>query len=294
MSLKRSPYRNPDAEALSDRLTQRLAVQPMPDVLSDQTYSQVSAVLFLLSQSEATGRHGEATGRHQKAIDHRLDGIHLVLNKRSPAVRQGGDLCCPGGGVTPFLDRLLGAFLRLPGSPLTDWPLWVPWRSQHPTWARRMALLFGTALREGFEEMGLNPLKFRFLGPLPVERLIVFRKEIYPFVGWVNGQRRFRLNWEVEGLVYLSLEELLNPDNYACLRYRFNTRGTRLPRGTGGETPCFLHRPRPDSGCEVLWGATFRITMAFLRLAFDFHPPAMERLPVVERDLDADYARGKA
>ena len=32
----------------------------------------------------------------------------LILNKRSQAVNQAGDLCCPGGGISPNLDTLSG------------------------------------------------------------------------------------------------------------------------------------------------------------------------------------------
>jgi hypothetical protein len=288
MPLKSTSYPGRDAEFLAARCAQRLGTQPMPAAKAAQgarTYAQASAVLFLLTTRGATGHPYEAADRP-------AGDLHLILNKRSPAVRQAGDLCCPGGGVAPSIDRFLARLLQLPGSPLTAWPQWRAWRRRQPGPARRMAILFGTALREGFEEMGLNPLKLRLLGPLPVERLVVFRREIFPFVAWLNGQRRFRLNWEVANLVYLPLEGLLDPGNYARLQYRFSTANTRLPKGTVGETPCYLHRRTAGPDYEVLWGATFRITMAFMRLVFDFRPPAMERLPKVERDLDDAYISG--
>jgi hypothetical protein len=287
MSTLNASYPGQDANFLATRLEQRLAAQPQDTAAgagSVQAFSQMSAVLFLLTANGARS--------HTSAGANRSAGIQLLLNKRSPAVRQAGDLCCPGGGVTPWVDRFLAALLRLPRSPLTTWSQWPVWRRRYPVLARRMALLFGTALREGAEEMGLNPLKLRLLGPLPVEHLVVFHKEIHPFVAWLDGQRRFRLNWEVANLVYLPLAELLDPGNYARLQYRFSNVNTRLPISTTGETPCYLHRRRTGSGREVLWGATFRITMDFLRLAFNFHPPAMERLPVVERDLDDAYVNG--
>lgn len=288
MSFQSASYPSRDAEFLATHLEKRLAAQPMPaaaGALSAQAYKQVSAVLLLLTANDAKS--------HPRAGANRpADGVHLLLNKRSPAVRQAGDLCCPGGGVAPLVDRFLATLLQLPRSPLTAWSQWPAWRRRHPVLARRMALLFGTALREGAEEMGLNPLKLRLLGPLPVEHLVVFHKEIYPFVAWLNGQRRFRLNWEVANLVYVPLEGLLNPGNYARMQYRFSNVNIRLPKGAAGETPCYLHRRGAGSGYEVLWGATFRITMDFLRLAFNFRPPAMERLPVIERDFDDAYVNG--
>lgn len=35
----------------------------------------------------------------------------FLLNKRARSIRQGGDLCAPGGGSHPFLDMLLGKIL---------------------------------------------------------------------------------------------------------------------------------------------------------------------------------------
>jgi hypothetical protein len=289
MSLKSASYPNRHADILATCFERRLAAQPMPaaaGVHSAKTAAKMSAVLFLLTANDAKCHASGGANRCS------VDGVHLLLNKRSPAVRQAGDLCCPGGGVTPIIDRFLGALLQLPRSPLTAWSQWPAWRRRHPALARRMALLFGTALREGLEEMGLNPLKLHLLGPLPLNHLVVFRREIYPFVAWLNGQRRFRLNWEVADLVYLPLAELLKPANYARLQYRFSNANVRLPKGATGETPCYLHRRRAGAGCEVLWGATFRITMDFLRLTFNFRPPTMEHLPLVERDLDAAYLNG--
>jgi hypothetical protein len=42
----------------------------------------------------------------------------LIFTQRSRHVCQPGDLCFPGGGVSPYLDRLLAGFLKLPGFPL--------------------------------------------------------------------------------------------------------------------------------------------------------------------------------
>jgi hypothetical protein len=280
MLLNWLPDHTRDPSSLPDSVERRLAAQ---GVIAEYAplfkgmRSRISAVMFLLGPVGENGNAG--------------NGVNLILNKRSAVVRQAGDLCCPGGGVTPLLDRFLARLLTLPCSPLTTWSQWRRWRSDRPVQTRRLAILLGTALREGFEEMRLNPLGVRFLGPLPVERLVVFGREIYPFVGWVGTQRRFHPNWEVEDLVYLPLAQLFDPANYARLHYRFNTADAPLPKGTVGELPCFLHRG--SGGSEVLWGATFRITMRFLALAFDFHPPSTAHLPVIERDLDDTYVNGK-
>ena len=78
-----------------------------------------------------------------------------------------------------------------------------------------MALLLAASLREGLEEMRLNPLGVEFLGALPLQRLVMFKREIYPFVGWVGRQRRFFPNWGVTDIVYIPLGTFLDPKRYA-------------------------------------------------------------------------------
>ena len=214
----------------------------------------------------------------------------LILNKRSAKVKQPGDLCCPGGSVSSRLDFYLAKLLYLPGSPLARWPFWSRWRKQRHQDAQSLALLFATSLRESFEEMRLNPLGLKFLGPLPSQRLVMFRRVIYPMVCWISHQKRFFPNWEVEKVVYIPLQSLLNPLKYA--RYQLNI---KRPRETGKNTniedfPCFLHEHNDES--EVLWGATFRITMVFLEIVFGFRPPDIESLPVVHGTLDENYLTG--
>ena len=214
----------------------------------------------------------------------------VILNKRSPMVKQPGDLCCPGGSIFSPLDSILAKLLYLPGSPLTRWSHWLRWHKEHPWEARNLALLFATCLREGVEEMRLNPLGVRFLGPLPSQQLVMFRKVIYPMACWINRQKRFFPNWEVEKVVHIPLGNLLDPSYYA--RYRLNI-GTSIKNSGHPNTtdyPCFIHR-HPD-GHEVLWGATFRITMVFLEIVFGFKPPVIESLPIVYGSLDENYLTG--
>ena len=101
-----------------------------------------SAVLLLL------GPQGGQTGREPC----------LILNKRSAKVRQPGDICCPGGGITPVLDVFLSKLLALPGLPLGRWTYWPRWQGKRALNGGAMPLLLATGLREGFEEMRLNPL----------------------------------------------------------------------------------------------------------------------------------------
>ena len=214
----------------------------------------------------------------------------LILTKRSLRVKQPGDLCCPGGSISSGPDFYLAKLLYLRGSPLSRWPYWSLWRKKRHKEARRLALLFATCLREGFEEMRLNPLGVKFLGPLPSQQLVMFRKVIYPMVCWTGRQKRFFPNWEVERVVYIPLKNLLDPSNYA--RYRLHIESSQK-NGNDLKTkeyPCFLHEYQEEP--EVLWGATFGITMVFLGTIFGFKPPDMDSLPVVYGSLGENYLTG--
>jgi 8-oxo-dGTP pyrophosphatase MutT (NUDIX family) len=228
-----------------------------------------SAVMLLLGPGKADGREPI-----------------LILNKRSSQVPQPGDLCCPGGSMSPRLDRYLAAFLAAPGLPLSRWRHWSWWRRQRPADARLISLFFATAIRESFEEMRLNPFRVRFLGVLPPQGLVMFNRVIYPMVAWVPRQRRFRTNWEVEKVVRIPLGDLLNPDRYAryCIRFDSDTRPALQ------EFPCFKYQENGHS--EPLWGATYRIVSAFLELVFNFSPPDDHELPIVNGRLGKNYLTG--
>jgi len=215
----------------------------------------------------------------------------LILNKRSLRVRQPGDLCCPGGSVSPRFDWHASRLLGWPFLPLGRWPFWRRWCRKRPAEARWLALYLATALREGFEEMRINPLRVRFLGPLPPQRLIMFRRLIYPMAVWIPNQERFRASWEVQRIVKIPLRRLLDPANYVRYRLRLEFPSATNDAEKTREHPGF--RLPDGDGPEVLWGATYRITMAFLNIVFGFAPPASEHLPIVRASLGATYLTGE-
>jgi hypothetical protein len=235
-----------------------------------------SAVLFLLSaEQDSKGAIPEP---------------HLVLNKRSDNVRQAGDLCCPGGGISLPRDARLGRLLALPGSPLTRWSMWRQENREHPESIRDLPLLLATSLRESYEEMRLNPLKVSFLGSLPVQRLSSFGRQIYPMVGWASPQKRYVLNWEVDSIVTIPLRKLLDAEHYARTRFSMDSIPENTDHLNYNDYTCFLHRHQDES--EILWGATFRITMLFLEIVFGFTPPANASLPLVHSVLNKNYLTG--
>ena len=236
---------------------------------------RTSAVLFLLGP-----RPHSPPGDFQSC---------LILNKRSMNVKQAGDLCCPGGSISFPLDRYVARLLCLPGFPLSRWPGWSRWRKQNKTAADNLAILLAAGLRESLEEMRLNPLGVKFLGPLPPQRLVTFDRVIYPLVGWLLRKQRFVPNWEVEKIVYIPLKKLLDPANYACCRIRMKADlKNETPRVR--DMPCFMHEQAGE--VEQLWGATYRIVMVFLELVFGFKAPALESLQVVHSELDENYRTG--
>lgn len=212
----------------------------------------------------------------------------LILNKRSEAVRQSGDLCCPGGGSEYPKDHYISRLLNLPGFPLRRWPHWKWLKKNRPGRAGQLRLLLATALRESVEEMGLNPFGIRFLGPLPPRRLVLNNRLIFPLVGWINRQSRFFPNWEVEKIVAIPIETLFDKDRYAGYRLTFDSPDPVNKLRQGEAFPCFRHGNGKDT--EILWGATYRITMEFLERVFGFKPPPEDDRPVIAGTRDKNYA----
>ncbi|MDF1592528.1 MAG: CoA pyrophosphatase [Desulfobacterales bacterium] len=211
----------------------------------------------------------------------------FVFNKRSIKVRQAGDLCFPGGRMMPRSDFYFSLGLRLPFSPLSRWPCWRWWQKHRPQEARRLSLLLTAGLREGLEEMRLNPLGVRFLGPLPSQRLEMFQREIYPMAAWIERRQHFFPNREVEKIVTMPIRSFLDPAHYAACRISFSAGREQQAARAREVFPCFCF---PDeSEQEILWGATYRMVMNFLELVFDFRPPPLDSLPVVTKRIGEEY-----
>ena len=212
----------------------------------------------------------------------------LILNKRSDSVRQPGDLCFPGGGIAPRMDRLVAGALRYLWAPLKQRALLPYWKSADTALTKALTLHLAVALREAWEEMRLNPFRVRLLGYLPMQRLQVIDRTIWPAVGWVSSQRCFRPNWEVRRIVYISLKNLLDPLHYARFQPRIKAPGKSVAQPLhDDEFPCFVHRDA--GGRELLWGATFRMVTDFLKIVFEFEVPEMNRLPLIEGFLSPNY-----
>lgn len=232
-----------------------------------------SAVLFIITLRK-TDNSGEPE-------------ICVLFNKRSRKVLQPGDLCCPGGGVEKK-DKMISHIMRMPFSPFQTWAQQHPDVKHEKDMADHIALMLTTGLREAWEEMRLNPLRVSFLGVLPVQRLIMFGRKIYPLVVWVPENLSLQPNWEVERIVYVPLKHLLNKKNYG--RYRLTFKDKKGQSTDERDFPCFVHHGR--MGDEILWGATFRIAMNFLSLVFDFLLPDIATLSMVKGQRGNSYLNG--
>jgi len=119
--------------------------------------------------------------------------------------------------------------------------------------------VLGTALREASEEIGLDPVEVEVVGPLDDIRTIT-GYAVSPFVGRVPDRTYDPDEREVAEVVWLSLDALTDPTNYAV-----------ETRDHPAEGRVVVHYFRVDG--YTVWGATARILTQFLALARDWEPP---------------------
>ena len=267
-----------NAAALRERVISTLSQRCSLETLFHDTECRAvrtSSVLLLLGE-----RAAEEGGIPEACV---------ILNKRSKNVTQPGDLCCPGG-ATEKSDRILARLLSLRGSILSRWPCWKELKEIEPQNAEFLSLLYAAGIRESWEEMRLNPLALTFLGPLPSQCLILFKRVIHPLVAWVSYQKEFTLSWEVERIVWFPLRALINPYNYGVYRMYVPPHLEWRFRGKLVDFPCFIYKNRGQA--ELLWGATFRIVTMFLETIFGFSIPDLKKLPMVPATIGDEYIQG--
>ena len=114
--------------------------------------------------------------------------------------------------------------------------------------------LMNTALREAFEEVGINPEDVEIIGQLTPIPVPVSEYLIYPFVGVIDYEPEWVLNEdEVEELLILKMSELISSDNgYTEM---WNLRGNRV------EVPIFKVMN------ETVWGATAAVLSELIDIA---------------------------
>jgi len=183
------------------------------------------------------------------------------LIKRSRKVSQGGDISCPGGMLQPRQDSFLNFILKTGILPAIYGRKASRTQKVDRETASLINLFLTNALREAWEEIGLNPLNTRYLGALPSYTLSMFARTIFPVVCITRRQFSYKPNSEVEKMLEIPLSFFFASGHYATL-------DINMSMGEGAEpfqyqTPCLVI-PDEKGGEDILWGATFNIIQNFL------------------------------
>ena len=114
--------------------------------------------------------------------------------------------------------------------------------------------LMNTALREGFEEVGIKPEDVEIIGQLTPVPVPVSEYLIYPFVGVIDYEPEWIINEdEVEKIFILRMSELISSDNgYTEM---WDLRGNKV------EVPIFKVMN------ETVWGATAAVLSELIDIA---------------------------
>jgi len=278
-----------DKEAFLDLVIEKLAHSPIDflekapghgDAPGVSPVRRTAGVLLLLNFNEkepySRSPHGD---------------FHFLLIKRSSTVAQPGDLSCPGGMLSPVWDSLLdklvrgGCFPNLKGRGLA----YAAARDKEIY--RLITLYLTNAMREAWEEIRLSPFNLRFLGPLSTYDLLLFKRTIFPLVGFTKHPWRVNTNHEVEQIIEIPLRSFFDQANFG--RYII---GFRDPQQSAdlryGEFPCLICRDSQDHE-QILWGATFYIIINFLKTVcgYELDPSRSQR--IIRRHLPDNYAQGQ-
>jgi len=227
--------------------------------------------------------------QYKKTIQ-RNDEYVFQLIKRSDKVTQSGDISCPGGMLHPDSDYLLsrtlapGVIARMPDH------LSRFMNSHDKETIDLIHLFLGNALREAWEEIGLDPLRVLFLGALPCYSLVLFARTIFPLVCFIPEQVEFKLNDEVEKIIEIPISTFFDTSNYAYLEIE-STFHDKIAPIQKNQFPCIILEDTKKEQ-DILWGATFNIIMDFLRIISDNGLPAISPTKTIKKNLTKTYVFG--
>ena len=228
-------------------------------------------------------------GKEKKGAD---GEFVFLLNKRSPNLPQGGDLCAPGGGDHPLMDSNAQRILDSGIFPSLQSPALRGAKERGEEEYQTILYYWGNALRESWEEIRLGAFNVDFLGPLPTYRLQSRRWIIFPLVGQVRENWTYRLSLEVEKIVPIPLSAFYRPESYGV--YSLEIPEEMAAKGIPNPWvfPCLI--AEGEGEVEVLWGATFHIIQKFLRTVFSFPFPPPQGKRVIRRPLLRTYLSGES
>jgi 8-oxo-dGTP pyrophosphatase MutT (NUDIX family) len=208
------------------------------------------------------------------------------LIKRSDTVSQGGDISCPGGMLQPGRDKFLNFFIKTGMLPAMRGRRSRPIQNGDKETASLVHLFLTNALRESWEEIGLNPFNIKFLGALPSYTLTLFARTIFPVVCLTCKPFKYRLSSEVEKILEIPVSFFFNSDNYAILDIKTSLEkdANRLPY----QMPCLII-PDGQGSEDILWGATYNIINNFLRIISDNSLPSPSFSRIFSKVLTTNY-----
>jgi 8-oxo-dGTP pyrophosphatase MutT (NUDIX family) len=229
--------------------------------------------------------------RHVNSPSRKNNGEFLFqLIKRSSKVTQPGDLSCPGGLLQQNFDPLIRPLISSRVFPILRGNALKYIQMRDTDTARMITLFLTNAVREAREETGLSPFNIHFLGPLPTYSLLLFRRIIFPIVGFVKREWKFCPNDEVESLMEIPLMAFFEEKNYGIYRIQASNR-TNADRQDVRDFPCLISHD--DAGKEeILWGATFYIILSFLKIVLDFEITGLHGKRIIQRTLEPEYITG--
>jgi 8-oxo-dGTP pyrophosphatase MutT (NUDIX family) len=214
------------------------------------------------------------------------DEYVFQLIKRSARVSQSGDISCPGGMQHPKLDNFLSFLLSMGVVPSIRYSLKKYKNHKDKEIIFLTNLFLSTALREAWEEIGLNPLNIVFLGALPSCSLNLLARTIFPVVCLIEKPYLYRPSPEVDKIIEIPVRNFFQQSNYALVEIRNSEHDQN--EYLKWQLPCFVITD--DNGKEdILWGATFNIIYNFLRIISDNSLPSLTPSRVISKVLSKNY-----
>jgi len=123
--------------------------------------------------------------------------------------------------------------------------------------------LVQTAIRESYEEIGVNPDDIEILGSLTPLEISVSNYFVQPVVGRYKSFPVFKADLiEVEKVLEIRLMDLLNPENKSSKKFTFGTMQFDAP----------IYKPNN----LIIWGATAMILSEFIEIIARLNPNLLQ------------------
>jgi len=270
------------------------------DVIPSLIVNKLTAIQLDYKEKYRQIKHSSKTAAPQLAA-----GVVLLLNykqmssgnseyvfqliKRSSRVSQAGDISCPGGMLHPMTDKLLSSVFTTGLFPALSSEISRATLDKDRESVHLIRLFLSNAIREAWEEIGLNPLHVSFLGALPCYSLSLIARTIFPTVCLTPEPFAFRLSSEVEKILEIPLRVFFDASQYALLELE-------TPYSDplhSNQFPCIILTDAQGEK-EILWGATFYIITNFLRIISNNSLPVPDSPSIFKKVLSKNYISGKS